>query len=189
MTRIRLALIVGFALTFAAGASVGVVASLPEKAVGGRTDHRAHFAEQLGLTAEQRSEMHRIWGETVMGRDREFRDAKRAIWQAKDEAVEGLLTEQQRGQYDAILADCELRMDEMDAQWQALIDEAVRKTKAILTPEQVKKYEQFRAARKSRHSRGSRSRPSRFRGPGGRGFPRGDRPGSSSAPADANETD
>jgi len=161
MTKVRLAVMLGFALSFAAGASVGLLASLPKPAEADRPRHGPDLAKQLGLSDEQRSEMNRIWGEFVMSRDREFRDAKREIWQAKDEAIENLLTEPQREEYDAILAECDLRMADMDAQWRAVIDQAVEKTKAILTPEQIKKYEQFRAARHARRPRGGRGRSRR----------------------------
>lgn len=181
MTRLKLAVLLGFALAFAAGTSVGLLVSLPQPAEADPPRRSHDFARQLGLSDQQRDEMRRIWGETVMGKDRGFRDAKRQIWQEKDKAVEALLTDEQREQYDAILAECDLRLEEMDAQWQKVIDEAVEKTKAILTPEQIKKYEQFRAARRGRHSRGGRGRGPR--GPGDQGKPHGPPPDGPNSPA------
>ncbi len=188
MTKIRIAVILGFALAFAAGASVGVLASWPGEATASRPGHGPDLAAQLGLTSKQRTEMHAIWSEFVTGRDKEFRDRKRALWQEKDEAVEGLLTDEQRLEYDAICADCDGRMRDMDEKWQKVIQQAVERTKAILTPEQVKKYDEFRASRQTRRPRkgGDDSRgPSRF-SQGGRGPERSDFPATATAPADGN---
>lgn len=171
MTRIRIAVILGFALAFAAGASVGMLSSMPADATASRTGHGPDLAAQLGLSSQQRVEMRAIWSDFVAGQDREFRDRKRALWQEKDEAIEGLMTDDQRAEYDALCSDCDRRMREMDEKWQEVIQQAVERTKAILTPEQVKKYDEFRAARQVRrtHKGGGDSRgPSRF-SPGGRG--------------------
>jgi len=183
MSKVRLMVIFGFAIAFAAGASVGMLISLPKQASADRPSRPGDLAEQLGLSPQQQEQMHKIWGEFVMGRDKEFRDSKREIWQAKDEAIEDLLTEEQRSEYDSICADCELRLMAMDQQWQSIIDQAVEKTKAILTPEQVKKYEEFRAARQARRPRGSKG-GGRF-SPGEHGM--GHRgPASATAPAEGN---
>ena len=153
MTRIRIAVILGFALAFVAGASVGMLAVWPGEATAAKSGRGPDLAAQLGLTSKQRTEMHAIWSEFVAGQDKEFRDRKRALWQEKDEAFEGLLTDEQRLEYDAICADCDSRMREMDEKWQEVIQQAVERTKAILTPEQVKKYDEFRASRQTRRPR------------------------------------
>jgi len=181
MSKVRLMVILGFAMAFAAGASVGMLISLPQAASADRPSRPGDLAEQLGLSAQQREQMHKIWGEFVMGRDKEFRDSKREIWQAKDEAIENLLTQEQRSEYDAICADCELRLMAMDQQWQTVIDQAVEKTKAILTPEQAKKYEEFRSARQAWRTRGSKG-GGRF-SPGDHGMGRRG-PASATAPAE-----
>lgn len=170
MTKVRIAVILGFALAFAAGGSVGMLAA-PGQPTASRRRHGPDLAMQLGLTDAQREKMHDIWTEFVFGRDKEFRDGKRALWQEKDEAIEGLLTDEQRIEYDAILASCDRRMKEMDEQWQEIIQQAVEKTRKILTEEQAKKYDEFRANRRARWSRKGSGNPrgrSHF-GPGGRG--------------------
>ena len=121
-------------------------------------------------------------------RDKEFRDRKRALWQEKDEAIEGLLTDDQRAEYDAICADCDRRMRDMDEKWQEVIQQAVERTRAILTPEQVKKYDEFRAGKqiwRTRKGGGDSYGPSRFStGPSRPG--RSDFPATATAPADGN---
>jgi len=191
MTKVRIAVILGFALAFAAGGSVGMLAT-PKQAPASRRGCGPDLSEQLGLTAEQRKKMHDIWTEFVVGRDREFRDGKRALWREKDEAIEGLLTDEQRIEYDAILADCDRRMKEMDEQWREIIQQAVDKTRKILTAEQAKKYDEFRANRRARWSRKGSGAPrgrSHF-GPGGRGpgHPGGSPPDTKPA-GDANHAD
>ncbi len=169
MTKVRIAVILGFALAFVAGGSVGMLAAT-EQAPTSRRGRGPDMAAQLGLTSEQREKMRDIWTEFVVGRDQEFRDGKRALWQEKDEAIEGLLTDEQRIEYDAILADCERRMKEMDEQWQEIIQQAVDMTRDMLTAEQAKKYDEFRTSRRARwaHKGGDSRGRSRF-GPGGRG--------------------
>jgi hypothetical protein len=79
-------------------------------------------------------------------------------------------------------------MREMDEQWQEVIQQAVERTKAILTPEQVKKYDEFRAGRqiwRTRKGGGDSRGPSRF-SPGGRGPEHSDFPATATAPADGN---
>ena len=188
MTRIRIAVILGFTLAFAAGASVGILASSPGEATASRSGRGPDLAAQLGLTTEQRAEMHTIWSEFVAGQDKEFHDLKRTLWQEKDEAFEGLLTDEQWAEYDAICADCDHRMRDMDEKWQEVIQQAVERTKAILTPEQVKKYDEFRASRQIRRTRrgsGDSRGASRF-SPGGRGPEHSDFPATATAPANGN---
>ncbi len=170
MTKVRIAVILGFALAFAAGGSVGMLAA-PEQPLPSRRGHGPDLTGQLGLTSEQREKMHDIWTESVFGRDKEFRDRKRVLWQEKDEAIEGLLTDEQRIEYDEILADCDRRMKEMDEQWQEIIQQAVLETRKILTEEQAKKYDEFRARRRDRwsHKGGGAPRGRSHFGPGGRG--------------------
>jgi len=188
MTKIRIAVILGFALAFAAGASVGMLASWPVEASASKPGRGPDLAAQLGLTSQQRTEMHAIWSDFVAGRDKEFRDRKRALWQEKDEAIEGLLTDDQRAEYDAICADCDRRMRDMDEKWQEVIQQAVERTRAILTPEQVKKYDEFRAGKqiwRTRKGGGDSYGPSRFStGPSRPG--RSDFPATATAPADGN---
>jgi len=179
MTKVRIMVILGFALAFAAGGSLGMLAA-PEQAPASRRGHRPDLAVQLGLTDEQREKMRDIWTKFVVGRDQEFRDRKRALWQEKDQAVEGLLTDEQRIEYDAVLADCDRRMKDMDEQWQEIIQQAVDMTRKTLTAEQAKKYDEFRASRRARWSHKGGGDPrgrSRF-GPGGRsqGHPGGSAP-------------
>lgn len=183
MTKVRIAVILGFALAFAAGGSVGMLAA-PEQSHASRRGHGPDLAVQLGLTDAQRKQMHDIWTESVFGRDKEFRDGKRALWQEKDEAIEGLLTDEQRIEYDAILATCDRRMKEMDDQWQETIQQAVERTRKILTKEQAEKYDEFRASRRARWSRKDGGNP-RGRSHFGPGRP-GSRPSDTKPAGDGN---
>jgi hypothetical protein len=188
MTRIRVAVILGFVLAFAAGASVGLLASMPGEATASRPGRGPDLTAQLGLTSEQQAQMRTIWSEFVAVQDKEFHDRKRTLWQEKDEAIEGLLTDEQRAEYDAICADCDRRMREMDEKWQDVIQQAVERTKAMLTPEQVKKYDEFRTGRQTWRTRkgGGDSRGSSRFSPGGRGPERSGFPATATAPADGN---
>ena len=171
MNRIQVIVIVGFALAFAAGGSVGVlIRSDGAQQTQTQARPRRHLAKDLGLTAEQQEQMRKIWSE-VMGRDGmgQFRERRLALHGQRTEAVEALLTDAQREEYDQIFADYNRGLEEMDQERHRLVQQAVERTKSILTMEQAKKYEEIRKSR--RRGVGPGGPPGSFLG-GRRGGPR-----------------
>ncbi len=182
MNRIRVLVVLGFALAFAAGGSVGVLVRTddtrqqkPRRAPGQR------LAEELGLSSEQQQQMRKIWSEVMRGEAMgQLRQRRSELYRKRTEAFETLLTDQQREQYQQILDEHARQMEQIDRDRQRLIQQAVERTKAILTESQAKKYEEMRTERG--HRRGPGGRPHGPFGPGGRGgagtrpFPPG-RPG------------
>ena len=133
-------------LAFVSGVGVGVVgrrAFQPNK-------FQSVLVEELDLTPDQRREIQRIWSEVaenhspVPMEEIEKVDAER--WQA----IEQLLTPQQRTQYARIQERFEARMQELDGGDRGRIAQAEEQTRQLLTPAQREKYERI-LARPTRH--------------------------------------
>ena len=160
MIRTRLLLLGCIVIVFAAGVSVGLLAG---RVKARRPVHRSRLASELCLTSQQQEQMGAIWSEVMPPRPGPGGGSERSLpREERDDAILALLTEQQRPEYDSILENYQRRMEELSANRRKAFDEAVQKTKQILTPEQAKKYDEMLRRRRER-------RP----GPGG---PRGFRP-------------
>jgi Spy/CpxP family protein refolding chaperone len=175
MTKIKVLLIVAFLATFAAGAAVGF-------SVWG-TGHRRHgpswLAAELGLSDQQREQMHQIWSETMSNAFRDRWEQRRAIAEERDQAILDLLTDEQRTRYDAILEAYARKRQEMEEQREQAFKQAVERTKQILTPEQAAKYEELLKKRPERGPGDRRGRRDRHGPPppwGGKGPPPGPPP-------------
>ena len=158
MNRITLALVGAFAVAFAAGGSVGMLVGPPGPDRADRPRRGLGLAEELGLTAQQREEIGRIWSDVMGSKGRQLSERRYALHRLRSQKVEALLTDEQRQEYEKIFADHDRQMRQIEEERQRLIQQAVTRTKAILTAAQAKKYEEMRAKRGSR------------RGPGGRPY-------------------
>src|SRR5438874_2687905 len=128
-------------LAFVSGVGVGVVgrrAFLADKS-------QSVLAQELDLTPDQRRKIQRIWSEVaehhtpVPMSEIEKADAER--WQAIDQ----LLTPQQRTQYAQIQQRLEARMQGLDQGNRERIARAEEQTRQLLTPAQREKYERLLA--------------------------------------------
>jgi hypothetical protein len=128
-------------LVFASGVGVGVVgrrAFLQNKS-------QSVLVQELDLTPDQRRKIQRIWSEVaehhapVPMEEIEKADAER--WQAIDQ----LLTRQQRTQYTQIQQRFEDRMQGLDQGNRARMALAEEQTRQLLTPAQREKYERLLA--------------------------------------------
>ena len=135
MTRIRLTLVGCFVVVFAAGVSTGLL--LPR--LKDHSPRRSWLASQLKLTPQQEEQMRTIWEGAV--RTPGGREGWSALARERDDAVEALLSEEQRAKYDAILQEHVRRLEELSQQRKRSFDEAVERTKSILTPDQAEKYD------------------------------------------------
>ncbi|MGB2824188.1 MAG: hypothetical protein WBF17_24655, partial [Phycisphaerae bacterium] len=136
MNKVRLSVMAGFALAFAAGGSVGMLAG-PEAPTGPPHGPGEWLVREIQLTQEQRRQMREIWsfvGEADVPR------RQHELFQRRDKAIQEMLTEDQRTQYGRIVQECQGAMAEMERERRRLIDRAVQRTKEILTPEQAKRY-------------------------------------------------
>lgn len=136
----RLTFFVCFFITFGAGTAVGMLWATPAP-----KPPRDPFMAELDLTQEQRDKIKSYWTEAMKnGWQREKRDA---AFKERDEALKAMLTDEQKAKQDEIQKAFQAKMDEMNAASKRSRDEAYEKTKTILNPEQLVKYEEMRKKR------------------------------------------
>jgi len=128
-------------LVFVSGVAVGVVgrrAFQPKK-------FQSVLVEELDLTPDQRHKIQQIWSEVAEHHTpvpmSEIEKADAARWQAIDE----LLTPEQRSQYARIQQRFEDRMQGLDSGNRSRVAAAEEQTRQLLTPAQREKYERLLA--------------------------------------------
>lgn len=152
MTKTKMLLILSFAVTFAAGAAVGILVSRP----GHPPRKPSWLTAELDLTDPQRDQMREIWSEVMRTGGRNQRDQRKAFSQQRDQAIAALLTDTQRPEYESLLQDYARQVEELAQERKRAFDEAVERTKQMLTPDQATKYDELM---KSRRDRGPGDRP------------------------------
>jgi Spy/CpxP family protein refolding chaperone len=139
MTKVKALLIVSFFVTFAAGVAAGLlVAHMHHRPPG-----PSWLTAELGLNSQQREQMHTIWSEVMGSMMKQRAEQSKALRQERDQAIVALLTDEQRPRYDAILKEYERKQGELSEQRKQAFEEAIKRTKEILTPEQATKYEEL----------------------------------------------
>lgn len=135
----RLIVITGFIIAFLAGTMAGMVfrhdSGPGARPPGGR---ESFIGSQLGLSADQQAKMKAIWQDVSHRPDRSKRGQ---IRKDQEEAIAKLIHPEDRPAYDKVVADCHAKLDQMDTEGRKSFQQAVEKTKAILTPDQLKKYD------------------------------------------------
>ena len=164
MTKTRLILLGCFVVVFAAGLSTGLL--VPRLTA--RHGEHSRFAE-LKLTPQQREQMNKIWSEVMGSRSGpgSRRETRLALAQERDQKISALLTEDQQSKRDAIVKEYGRKMDELDQERRRAEEEAIKRTRSILTAEQAQKYDIL-------------LKEQRDRGQGGPGGSRSPRAGASS---------
>ncbi len=128
-------------LVFVSGVAIGVV---------GRRAFQANrfpsvLVEELDLTPDQRHEIQRIWSDVAENHKpvsiSELQKADAARWQAIDQ----LLTPQQRTKYAQIQEQFEARVQELEQGNRDRVARAEDQTRQLLTPAQREKYDQLLA--------------------------------------------
>ncbi|HLX59724.1 MAG TPA: hypothetical protein VKX17_00450 [Planctomycetota bacterium] len=99
----------------------------------------------------------------------------------RDEGVKAIFTDDQKRYYDDIYKNYQTKTDEVAREWKKMYEDALTKTKALLSPEQWTKYEEIRNGRQPHHD-GQRMDGPRGDRPGPRGnWPGGDAKGTDKA--------
>jgi len=166
MTRTRLIVLLCFVAAFVAGLAAGVVLG---RAAPPRRSRRTWLDRELNLTPRQKEQMGEIWSRVISGAaHQQFRDRRRALEGEREQAIRGLLSDEQRQKYEEVIKDYEEKLAALDAERRKLFEDAVERTKQILTEPQRRKYEAILEARAG---------PRWRRGPphGGGRFPGGER--------------
>ena len=171
----KLVVITGFVVAFVAGLLVGIesqqtsVASpSPTPATRPSNRHGGWMASELNLTPQQQEQLDKIWSETARSRMHEADDRRHELRTQRDDAILSLIPAEKKADYDAAIAKYKEQTSALDHEMKQNFDEAVRRTKEILTPEQRPKYEEWL----SRHQPGDRGPRGGPGGPGDRGHDR-----------------
>jgi len=139
MSKPKILLLISFVMVFCAGVSIGAFVR------GSRSGHHepTWLADELGLTSDQQREMKEIW-EPVRNNAREYpSQQRRELSEKRDRAVRELLHEDQVGRFDEIVATYKREKEELIKEWRAPFEEAMGKTKRMLSDEQFRKFEEL----------------------------------------------
>ncbi|MEI7836308.1 MAG: Spy/CpxP family protein refolding chaperone [Planctomycetota bacterium] len=155
MSRSKILLIVCFTVTFAAGGAAGLLVGSIGKGKRGGHGH-SWLMDQLDLSESQRGQMREIWSKAGEGSGKSYWDRRRALGEARDKAVGDMVSPEQKERFEAIMKDYADKLKELSDQRKKEYDQAVERTKQILTPEQGPKYDELM---KRQRERGYGGRP------------------------------
>jgi len=139
MNRAKLFVLISVIAAFAAGISIGLVIRGFNK----KPHLKSRLSRELNLTSEQRDQMKKIWSEGIRTAKRLHKEQKEKLQKERDEAIEELLTDEQKARFKDILDEYSQKIDELAQAKKTLFLEAVEKTKRILSEPQGKKYEEL----------------------------------------------
>lgn len=155
MSRTRWLVVLGFMVALAAGAVLGVAQD--------RARHRAGegswLAAQLNLSEEQQEQIRQVWAEAMPRAGREHREAREALQRERDTRVREMLTEEQRAEFDAILAEHEEKLKGLSEERSRAVEAAQERTRQLLTEPQRAKYEELLRDREHWPKHGDRRGP------------------------------
>ncbi|MEA2736196.1 MAG: hypothetical protein QOE14_2647 [Humisphaera sp.] len=153
--RIEILLIAVATLAMSAGVVAGLLASRLPSAAGPRSattttqpavpppaSFERTLADELQLRSDQRDHMREIW-EGVRGKVHATFDSAQNLQKERDEALVALLNDEQRVKFAKISKDYATRFDALTKLRDTTFEEAVKKTKEMLDPEQRSKYEEI----------------------------------------------
>jgi Spy/CpxP family protein refolding chaperone len=143
MTKAKAIVVVGFLVAFAAGGSAGLLVQPPPVP----RDPGSWLTGELNLTPEQRAQMKEIWSTTMGDAWRRYNEQRHAVKEQTQAAVKALLSNEQRAQYDAIMAQQEQKYAELNKERRDAFTAAREKTRQILTDEQRARYDELTAKR------------------------------------------
>jgi Spy/CpxP family protein refolding chaperone len=171
----KLIVIAGFIIAFAAGLMTGmqhrqtVTVVEPSTMPSTRPQFRGRnnrgdpgiVIRELGLTPEQSAKMREIWSEVAMRGGPNQEDARRKLRQQRDEQMLALVPEANRAQYEQVQTDFAENIAKLDQEFRSAYDQAIEKTKKILSPEQRMIYEKILERNQWDRNRGGRGGPGR----------------------------
>lgn len=173
MTRTRLIVLVAVLLAFAAGGGVGMLLHDPAEVTPPREGNPLEHA--LDLSPPQRERMREIWEETVLQVGASHAERRRQLGQERDDAIASLLSPQQQLAYEQIQQEYAEGLEELSEQRRQAFEEAMIRTRELLTAEQAERFEQAMSRRGDRdRGRGPAPGPGPWPGPDWRD--RGGRP-------------
>ena len=147
-----------FFVAFGAGVAVGVAFT---RLTAG-PQHGSWLEHELSLTPAQREQMHKIWSQVISLSAPQEHEQRQALQKERDEAIRGLLSNGQKAKYEEVMQKYTQKLAALEDGRKKAFEEAVERTKQILTDSQRTKYLQLLQERSGRHpSHGPRDRPSK----------------------------
>ncbi|MDB5299598.1 MAG: hypothetical protein JWO87_1261 [Phycisphaerales bacterium] len=163
MIRLKLVMLLGFALMFVAGLAVGRAKRVvPLAKPADAQPASSIIGKELNLTPEQREQMKKIW--EPVGHHPEPAEYKEADRQ-RDESIRSLMSEDQRTQYDQIVHDHDAKIAALRAEHETAMRAAEAESRAILTEAQQKTFDQMIKEHGHRHGPPGMHRSGRRGGP------------------------
>jgi Spy/CpxP family protein refolding chaperone len=156
MSRLHILIISLFTVALGTGIVVGMGMTRAPAA----RDGRSWLTDQLNLTPEQSQQMKAVW-ENVRGSSKPRNDARMQYRKERDDALQALLTPEQKAAYAKLVEHYNAEIAELNRQQEAEFQAAAERTKKILNEQQRARYDELL-------KKGFRG------GPGGPGGPRGD---------------
>ena len=153
MSRSKVLLIVCFAVTFAAGGAAGLLVGTLGKSQAAGHGH-SWLMDQLDLSDAQRAQMREIWSKAGEGAGRGYWESRRALGEARDKAVGDLIAPERKEAFEAAMKDYNDKVKELSDQRKKAYDQAVERTRQILTPGQVRKYDELMKQQRERGASG-----------------------------------
>ncbi len=84
---------------------------------------------------------------------KQMRTAQDTCRKQRDEALKAIFDPEKRKQYDLALKTYEIKSEELSKEWKKAFDDAVERTRLLLTPEQRIKYDEIRKKREEQPHR------------------------------------
>ena len=139
----RVLIVCFFVVTLGAGVAAGLLAAkLPAVSSQVVMPSDASLAGQLNLTAEQAEKMRKIW-EGVRDLSRESYRTAIKDEQQRDSAIRALIPAEKLSAYNEILRNYAEQGARLKGNREAVFDQAVKETRAILTDSQRAKYDEI----------------------------------------------
>jgi len=141
VTGLKLAILLGFGLMFAAGLAVGRAGRMAA-ASQRHTADPSYLAARLNLTADQQKQMECIWSDALT-KAPDMPARVHDLDVARDAAVEKDLSPEQRTTFEQLEAERDSQVTALRAERDKILHDAQDKTRAILTPDQTKIFDQI----------------------------------------------
>ncbi|MCA9443214.1 MAG: hypothetical protein KC964_20610, partial [Candidatus Omnitrophica bacterium] len=143
MNSIKALLIVAFVMVLAAGFWMGrsIGQTEPEE------DRPTWLAEELNLSSQQEEAMRETWSEVREKMGDYPGEERRTLSDKRDEAIKDLLTEEQYPLYQEIQEKYRKEREDLIENWKAPYEEAMERTRQILSEEQFIQFEELKAKR------------------------------------------
>ena len=149
MIKVKVIVLVGFLLAFAAGLVAGMIRHKTDAGLAsqspttGPTTRRVSFAQALGLTPEQDRKIHQLREEAFREAMREVEERRESLRRQRDESILPLLSPENRIVYETVMQHYQAAMTSVNRERPAAFDSQDEQIRQVLTAEQRVKFEEM----------------------------------------------